>query len=171
MKVAGVDLSTKAIDIVTVDIDPVDEVYPSAWHRFPLEAADAWARTLLIRDALPNQGFWEDIALVAIEAPYGRGQSGTLALLNRVVGAIVASLPPQLRTPERCWIVRPDEWKTGLGLSTAKPAALDLGVHGYAGFDEANIAATIAGPQQDARDAWALARWAMNELDKAAAAA
>jgi hypothetical protein len=65
--------------------------------------------------------FWEDVYLVAIEAPMGFGSNA----LDRVVGAIAASLPADLRKPERCWIVQPQEWKAALGLK-AKPTAEDI---------------------------------------------
>lgn len=163
--VAAIDLSTKALDIVTIDVDTLE----SDWTRIPLQGGNAWDRTLALRDAMPPAHLWDDVALVCIEAPYGRGQAGTNALLNRVVGAVAASLPHHLRKPDRCWIVRPDEWKTGLNL-TGKPSALDLGPHGYQGFDTRNTDATLAGDQQDARDAWALAYWTLRQLDQQAAA-
>ena len=74
---------------------------------------------------MPSSGYFEDVYLVAIEAPHGRGEAGTQAKLNQVAGAIVARLPRQLREPNRCWLVRPDEWKTGLGLK-AKPTDEDV---------------------------------------------
>jgi hypothetical protein len=66
--------------------------------------------------------WWDDVYLVAIEEPYGFRTNP----LNRIVGAVAASLPADLRSPHRCWLVRPDEWKSGLGLK-AKPTWIDLG--------------------------------------------
>lgn len=119
--VVGIDLSTKAIDLVKLP----EETNDATWERANLNGGDAWARTLTIRDALPTASWWADVYLVAIEAPYGRAQGGTQAKLNRVVGAIVSALPGALRRPERCWIVRPDEWKTELGLKK-KPTVEDV---------------------------------------------
>lgn len=119
--VVGIDLSTKALDLVKLP----EETNDALWERADLEGQDAWARTLTIRDALPASEWWEDVYLVAIEAPYGRMQGGTQAKLNRVVGAIVSALPASLRQPNRCWIVRPDEWKTELGLKK-KPTVEDV---------------------------------------------
>lgn len=143
--VLGIDLSSHAVDLVTLD-----ETTNQAHHQhIPLPGKHAWDRTLTIPTLMPAGSWWDTIYLIAIEAPYGRGQAGTQALLNRVVGAIVASIPHRLRVPERCWIVRPDEWKTGLKLK-GKPSRDD--VDGL-GFD-------CDGWEQDARDALCLAYWA-----------
>ena len=120
---AGIDLSTRALDIVLLDEDS----NRASWTRVELEGGDAWTRTLSIGALMPPPSFWEQTVIASIEAPYGRGQAGAQAALNRVVGAVAASLPSKLRVPERCWIVRPDEWKHGLGLKhNQKPTFLDI---------------------------------------------
>jgi hypothetical protein len=155
--VVGVDLSSKALDLVKLDEDS-----PRAeWVRVELAGETAWERTLDVRGALWNwpdvkwADWWDDVYLVAIEAPYGHGSN----LLNRVVGAVAASLPARLRTPERCWVVRPDEWKQGLGLK-AKPTIDDLLMLGVPGVER----------DQNARDAYCLAMWARDTNAKAVAA-
>jgi hypothetical protein len=161
--VAGIDLSSRAIDLVRLD-----ETQPVATHRrVSLEAAGktstAWERTLLLPALMPRSSWWDDVYLVAIEAPYGVGP-GTVAVLNRVVGAIAASLPARLRVPERCWIVRPDEWKQWLGVpASAKPTADDvyrLGLRLTGDWPDT----------QDARDALCVAYWA-REINASALAA
>jgi len=115
--VVGVDLSSFAVDLVKLD----ESTNAAEWHRcVPREArkgsdAPAWERTLGLPDAMPESGYWEDVYLVAIEAPYGASNIALVAL-NRVLGVIAASLPEALRRPERCWIVRPGQWRIGLGL-------------------------------------------------------
>lgn len=156
--VVGIDLSTRALDLVKLD----ESSNRAEWVRVELEGANAWERTMGVRDVLPaeypyQQTYWEDVYLVAIEAPYGRGQAGTQAVLNRVVGAVAASLPARLRVPERCWVVRPDEWKQGLGLK-AKPHLEDmLSLMGTA--DDSTLAA-VAAWDVNAWDAYCLALWA-----------
>lgn len=160
MNVVGIDLSTRAIDLVKL----AENSNEATWVRCELTGATAWERTLQVRDQLAwgkvglAAGFWDDVYLVAIEAPYGRGQPGTNALLNRVVGAVMASLPAALRHPERCWLVKPDEWKTGLGLK-AKPTHGDL----------QDLAPDIdwflhqhkpIARDENARDAYCMAKWA-----------
>ncbi len=174
--VVGIDLSTKAIDLVKLDEDS----NRAEWVRCELDGADAWARTLGIRGALPDVrigwprghgGWWEDVYLVAIEAPYGRGQPGTSAILNRVVGAVAASLPAHLRAPERCWIVRPDEWKNGLGLK-GKPTWGDIDAligetfawTNHVGLLSELVTRTYSqGIVQNARDAYCLAMFARDQ--------
>jgi len=119
--VLGIDLSSHAIDFAKVD----ENNNTCLWSRCHLQGKDAWTRTLEIGNLRADGLTFDNVYLVAIEAPYGRGQAGTNAILNRVVGAIAAVLPPRLRTPGTCWIVRPDEWKSGLGLK-AKPTAEDV---------------------------------------------
>lgn len=172
MTVVGVDLSTHALDLVKLD----DETNRAEWVRCELVGKDAWERTLNVRDSLrgyrqtgetvANAAWFEDVHLCAIEAPYGRGQAGTNALLNRVVGAVCASLPAHLRDPARCWLVAPHEWKAGLGLK-GKPEYGDLPHE-----------ALIVGPPhmddaawQNARDAYCIALFARSELAKGIVAA
>jgi hypothetical protein len=159
--VLGIDLSTRQLDLAYVD-ENHDTVQ---WRRLILQGSDAWARTLELGALRHDPLAFDGVYLVAIEAPYGSGQPGTQALLNRVVGAIAASLPTELRAPERCWIVRPDEWKQGLGL-TRKPTARDVAerlqpVHGWDRIAE----------DQNALDAACLALWARNTNHAAITAA
>lgn len=146
--VVGIDLSTKAIDLVKVD----ETGNAGHWWACHMEGQKAWDRTLAIPSVMPDSDYWADVYLVAIEAPYGRGQAGTTALLNRVVGAVMASLPTPLREPERCWIVGPHEWKNGLGLK-AKPTNEWFFENAPGGFWYVDW-------PQDAKDAYCLARWA-----------
>lgn len=171
--VVGVDLSSRALDLVKLD----ESSNRAEWVRVELAGKDAWERTLAVRDALPPDDpagiiyegdFWGDVYLVAIEEPRGRGQLRTNAVLNRVVGAVAASLPARLRVPERCWVVRPDEYRTGLGLRhNTKPSTGDLvRITGHL-YDL--FAPLFPGmDDQNARDAYCLAMWAR---DKVAAAA
>lgn len=163
--VVGIDLSTKALDLVALD----ENTNRAEWVRCELPGAKAWDRTLAIREQLPPREWWQTVYLVAIESPYGSGQPGTLAKLSQVVGAVAASLPARLRVPERCWLVRPDEWKGGLGLK-AKPTETDLfriapGNTFYAaefpeGWED----------DQNRRDAFCLAMWARDTNAKGVAA-
>lgn len=158
--VVGIDLSTRAVHFAKVD----EERDHAVVTRCELEGRDAWARTLTIRSMLPPAEWWDDVYLVAVEAPYGRGQTGTTAVLNRVVGAIVAALPLKLRTPSRCWIVAPHEWKNGLGIpAREKPTELDI--------EQRFTSFLGAEDDQDARDAACLALWARNTNAAAIAAA
>jgi hypothetical protein len=163
--VVGVDLSSKALDLVKLD----ESSNRAEWVRVELAGKTAWERTLNVREKLRDYshlGWWDDVYLVAIEAPMGFRSNA----LDRVVGAVAASLPYRLRSPERCWVVRPDEWKQGLGLK-AKPTAEDMRrlTEGkerlWASlpdvYDEAG--------RQNGRDAYCLAMWARDTNAKAVA--
>jgi hypothetical protein len=149
--VVGIDLSTRAIDLVRLD----ETLNRASHERISLEAvgkrATAWERTLALPALMPQASWWDDVYLVALEAPYGPG-TGTIAILNRVLGAVAASLPAALQRPERAWIVCPDEWKGRLGLR-AKPSRDDI----------ARLGLVLHGEHadtQDARDALCVAYWA-----------
>jgi len=164
--VVGCDLSSKAIDLVKLD----EASNRASWVRCELAGADAWERTLSIREALwladgHAGSWWDDVYLVAIEKPVNDQQR----VLGRVQGAILASLPAALRHPHCCWEVHPSTWKAGLGLK-GKPTWTDIErlsgtpfpIHGSDFW---------AADDQNALDAYALALWARDENAKAVAAA
>lgn len=177
MSVVGIDLSTRALDLVKLH----DDTNQAEWVRVELERPEdkrlpegikpGWARTLRVRGSLfggfaadTDTTWFDDVRLVAIEAPYGYGSD----VLNRVVGAISASLPAHLRSPERCWVVRPDEWKKGLGLK-AKPTPDDI--ERISGTRFPFTGSEYREPvSEHARDAFALAWWARAELERGVAA-
>ena len=164
--VVGIDLSSFAVDLVRLD----ETENNAEWERVTLVGKIAWDRTLELPEAMPAASWYDDVYLVAIEAPYGSRQPGTTAILNRIVGAIVATLPSALRVPERCWIVRPDEWKTELALKK-KPTTEDI--------ERLLPGLTIQGPQttlflqgpQDQWDALCLALYARRVNARAVALA
>jgi hypothetical protein len=159
--VVGIDLSSRALDLVELPEDSNRAVH----YRVNLEQdrrSSSWERTLLLPSLMPPGSWWDMVYLVAIEAPYGAG-TGTIAILNRIVGAVAASLPAALQRPERCWVVRPDEWKRELGIA-GKPTDRDLERLGLA----------MASPEpttQDARDAACLAYFARETNARAISAA
>lgn len=157
MTIVGIDLSTRALDLVKLD----DDTNRAEWVRCELVGKDAWERTLRIR--FHPTSWWDDVHLVAVEAPYGRASPGPTALLNRVVGAVAASLPAQLRDPARCWVVRPDEWKAGLGLK-GKPTPRNMPAN--AEITEMHHPKLPEDAYQNARDAYCLAYWARGELER-----
>jgi hypothetical protein len=152
VNVVGIDLSSRAIDLVRL----AESSGLASHERIDLEQATgkratAWERTLALPALMPAASWWEDVYLVAIEAPYGAG-TGTIAILNRVLGAVAAGLPASLQHPERAWIVRPDEWKGRLGLNR-KPSAADIAELGLVMLGE-------HADTQDARDALCVAYYA-----------
>lgn len=115
--VLGIDLSSFAVDLVQLD----ETTNTAEWTRVALDGKTASERLRDLRTKWPTGSYFDDIYLAAIEIPYGRGQSGTLAKLNRVFGAVVTALPAGLPL----WEVGPHEWKKELGMRE-KPAAADL---------------------------------------------
>lgn len=102
MTVAGIDLSTRNIDIVLLHEDHQAERYT-----FPLEGELAFDRCRQVRRVLPRASWWEThgIYLIGIEKPMGR-HTVAIASLMRVQGAIVARLPETItivETPVTEW--------------------------------------------------------------------
>jgi hypothetical protein len=104
MNIAGIDFSTRAIDVVTIDLD---NHQPPRWERHELEGPDAWERTRQVK-------FWsltdpDDVLAIGLEEP--RGQSA--GVLYRVQGALLARLPSTVLVYP--WV--PSEWRRAVGLS------------------------------------------------------
>lgn len=121
MNVAGVDLSTRAIDIVKV---PLDTVRAPEWHRFPLAGSDAFDRARSVRDALPGRTsvIWDDVLALGIEDPRGHGAGH----IYRVQGAILSCLPAHLLVHP----LIPSQWRKLVGLkgNASKEDAFTLAI-------------------------------------------
>ncbi|MBA2706356.1 MAG: hypothetical protein H0U59_00945 [Gemmatimonadaceae bacterium] len=108
MRVAGIDYSSRYIDLVTV---PYEGVGAPVWHRFPLTGKDAFDRTRSVADALPGRtsALYEDLIALGIEHPAGKHGTGALM---RIQGAILARLPARLLVEP----LPPSKWRQLVGL-------------------------------------------------------
>lgn len=119
--VLGCDFASAAIDLVYLD-ETEDR---ARWHRIPLEPG--WQSARKMRHVYAWGSELADVYLAAIEQPLSM-QRNSIAALNRVQGAILASLPLELDV----WLLAPREWKAGIGLKQnvstqpGKPGALGL---------------------------------------------
>lgn len=137
--IAGIDLSTRAVDCVTIH-ETTGRL--DAWHHWPIDAqGDAFDRTRWIRDTMPARGWWKDqgVAAIGIEDP--RGNSA--GIIYRAQGAILACLPTSILVHP----LIPSEWRKLVGLpgNASKQDVRDF------------APGTIDGAPQDAYDAWAIA--------------
>lgn len=110
MNVLGIDLSTKALDLVLLDEDDAG----ARWDRLPLPRTPSRLELArAVADAVPGPSWFEHhgVYLIAVEEPMGRNRQA-IAALNCVLGAFGASLPHELPR----WTLRPAEWKIALGL-------------------------------------------------------
>jgi len=107
MRIAGIDLSTHAIDVVTV---PLEGVGAPVWHRFPLEGPTSFDRARRVRDAMParTSAFWDEVTEIGIEEPAGFTASHAM----RIQGGVLACLPPALKVTK--WM--PSQWRKAAGL-------------------------------------------------------
>lgn len=127
--IIGIDLSTTGIELVGLD----ENTNLSFWDHIPLRGPDALERLRDVPRKLPRWGsWWDDVMLVAIEAPWGRNHPGTLAKLSRVFGAILTCIPP---TVPQVMEIHPTKWRTGIGLpgnapkKTCAAKAVELGAY------------------------------------------
>jgi hypothetical protein len=154
VKLAGIDYSTRAIDIVFFDPDELAGELPW-WNHYDLPAVgNAFERTREVAQVLPARRsvLWEDVYGVAIEEAYGHG--GSAAPLVRVQGAILSCLPPELEV--RAFSA--GYWKTRVGLpgNASKERVRE--------WVMAELATEPAWPQ-DACDAYCIARALELELE------
>lgn len=107
MNVAGIDVSTHAIDLVLLDMDSDKET----WHRYELRGADLIDRIRSIREVAWGGTFDETVAL-GIERPSGQ-HKGAMAAVSMAFGAVLVRLPAWLLVQP--W--QPAEWRKACGLS------------------------------------------------------
>lgn len=102
--IAGIDFSTRAVDVVLLDEDSD----AAEWHRFDLFGNGAFDRTRSVRGSMPGSAFWDEVVAVGIEEPCGHGAGR----LMRIQGAILACIPTnKLVAP-----LMPSQWRKTVGL-------------------------------------------------------
>jgi hypothetical protein len=106
VSIAGIDFSTRFVDVVLLD----EDTDAAEWHRFELVGQDAFDRSRLVRDTMPNRSspFWDETIAVGIEDPRGYNAGA----LYRIQGAILSCLP-------RTTLVHPlipSHWRKTVGL-------------------------------------------------------
>lgn len=150
MSVAGIDFSTRAVDIVLLDDDTAD----AEWHRYEItDKRGSFYAALNIRKTLPTRSWWEThgVWLIGIEKPMSP-HAISISALMRIQGAILSRLPHDICTIE----TPPHEWKTEtVGLSNATKQQV---------ADWATAGARTGWPQ-DALDAYAIAH-AVRQLNE-----
>jgi hypothetical protein len=149
MRVAGIDVSTLAVDIVTVPYETHTDGQP-IHYRVELAGHDALERTRDAAHRLPGAAsvFWDTILAVGLENPQSRGSSaGTMYALQRVVGVVLAHIPARMLVAP----IEPAAWRHAAGLKgNAKKREVAAHVRGLVG-------ATADGWPQDACDAYCIA--------------
>jgi hypothetical protein len=104
MSVAGIDYSTRAVDVVLLD----EDTDAATWHRFELTGDNAFDRARSVRRAMWGWNGWDDCLAVGIEDPRGYNAGS----LYRVQGAILSRIP--ILTLVHPLI--PSQWRKTVGL-------------------------------------------------------
>jgi hypothetical protein len=137
--IAGVDYSTRAVDVVLLDEDSD----AATWHRFELLGNDAFDRTRDVQRAFNlTSEQWDSVVAVGIENPGGK--FGTSAMY-RVQGAVLASIPfYKLVQP-----FPPAAWRKHVGLS-GRASKTDVQMF----VDDHRIRAMFSNRTQSDIEAW-----------------
>jgi hypothetical protein len=104
MRVVGIDYSSHAVDIVTLPYEIEHGEGDHVWRRFSFDTPDktdqgCFNAVRRVRERLAEPGLsaiFEEAILVYIEEPFGHSRA-THGCLCRVQGAIIASLPADIR--------------------------------------------------------------------------
>lgn len=119
MNTLGIDLSSKAIDLVLLD----ENADRATWTRIDLEGATAFERARDVANKMPQPSWYIDrgVYLIALERPFVRfGQD----VIRLVQGCVLGSLPADLP----CWEVAVSQWKKALGIPIKeKPSVVSFG--------------------------------------------
>jgi hypothetical protein len=104
--IAGIDYSTRAVDVVLLDEDSD----AATWHRFELDGADAFDRARDVYAAMPawTGELWDSVLAAGIEEPRGFNAGA----LYRIQGAILQCLPSTLLVHP----LIPSQWRKTVGL-------------------------------------------------------
>lgn len=148
MNTLGIDLSSRAVDLVLVD----ENEDRASWQQIELEGATAFDRLCAVNALMPQPGWYvsHGVYMVAVEMPESRFVKSLRALLP-IFGAVVAALPDDLPV----WSLAPADWKRPMGLGNAKPTP-----DNFPTFD-------VADWSQDSLDALAVAKFARDTNAKA----
>lgn len=113
--IAGLDLSTRAVDCALVDQDTGDLLELCHW---PLVAVgDAFDRSRWVRDSMPSRGWWLDKGVIAVGIENPAGRVGAVRHIARVQGGVLACLPTTLLVHP----LEPAEWRRLVGLPGNAP--------------------------------------------------
>lgn len=148
MRVAGIDYSTRFVDLVTV---PYEGAEMPVWERFPLMGADAFDRARSVADSLPGRSsaIWEDILAVGIEHPGGNHGTGHML---RVQGAILARIPARMLVHP----LPPGKWRKLVGLA-GNATKNEVAEHALVDLHSLGHLWTLRDNGQDCLDAYCIA--------------
>jgi hypothetical protein len=123
VSVVGIDLSSKAIDLVTIPEDTNDAEHFRVRIDIPA-GANATARARRLRDRMPARGAWADagVTLLAIELPFSRTPNPAILI---VYGGLLQLVPAELPLLE----LRSDDWRPHCLIPIRKPRDADSDWH------------------------------------------
>lgn len=155
--IAGIDLSSHAIDVVLI----AEDTNQAEHHRVRLDTrrGDATERIRRMRDLMPARGAWPDlgVTLIAIERPIALHSSVPLM----VYGALLQLLPADTPLLE----LRADDWRPECGIPARKPRDAESDWHKKRAVEFAREQWTDCPTiDHNAAEAFAIA-WAAREID------
>jgi hypothetical protein len=158
--IAGCDISTRAVHIVSLPEDTNDAELHVV--RLDTERGDQLARIRRLRDRMPARTAWRDAGctLIAVEKPFHR--SPGIAAMMAVYGALLQLFPADMPLLE----LRSDDWRAECGIPIRKPRDADGDWHKRRALEFARELWTPEPPtiDHDGAEAFAIA-WAAREID------
>jgi hypothetical protein len=150
--IAGIDYSTRAVDVVLLDEDSD----AATWLRIPLFGQDAFERVRSVRQGM-RSSMWDDALAIGIEDPRGYNAGA----LYRIQGAILSCIPNAILVQPFI----PSQWRKTVGLpgNASKAQAAD-----FVQSVKYPAAYTLEWPQ-DACDAYCIALATRTLIQKVAA--
>jgi len=112
----GIDLSSRAIDLVLLD----ENRDQASWTRIDLEGATAFERARDVAEKMPQPGWYEanGVYLVGIERPFSASRNDVVRLVQ---GCVLAEIPVALDV----WEIAPQTWKAHIGFKGRGKPGID----------------------------------------------
>jgi hypothetical protein len=118
MNVLGIDLSSRAIDLVLLN----ENHDQAEWVRVELEGSTAFERARDVAEKMPTPSWYDNhgVYLVAVERPFSQSRNDTIRLIQ---GCVLSAIPRRLDVLE----VAPQTWKAHIGFKgKGKPVVADF---------------------------------------------
>lgn len=120
-RICGIDYSTKAIDLVTINYDDHEYGLEHQWRHIDLGNRGKrreleFTADLNVRSRLPGMVDWDEIRLVYIEKPPVGLNQDTLWKLSTIAGAIRASVPRWIVAEGSLLWSHPSTWRHTMGV-------------------------------------------------------
>lgn len=129
-RVCGIDYSTRAIDVVTLNYDAGEWGNEASWRHIDLSSPtkqDEFTADLRVRNRLRAMVDWDEVRLIYVEKPPVGINPDTLWKLSAIAGAIRSSVPSYIRAEGSLLWSNPSSWRSTFGVDlTGRPRSQEI---------------------------------------------